>query len=202
MKILNHELERKIQNVQPFDLELGCGPTKETSQTNSYTLDISNFPGVDIVADLNQPLELIPAGIVNSIYSRHTLEHIRNLTGLMEELHRVLTLDGTIRISVPHYSNTYGVWDPTHVRQFGVGSMYYFCEAHHQPRRKVPSFYSSARFRIAKISIRFYREDWLDKLISPVLERLVNKSYSAQVFYERHLSYLFPAWEIEFVLRK
>ncbi len=181
-------------------LELGCGPVISIAKENTYTLDIGSFPGVDIVADLNQPLDQIPDGIVSHIYSRHALEHVDNLIGLMEELHRVLKVNGTLQIIVPHFSNTYGYWDPTHVRQFGVGSMYYFCKTENQPDRKVPCFYSRASFRVKEIKLRFYREDWLDKLLAPLLEKLVNKNYFTQVFYERHISSLFPAWEIEFLM--
>lgn len=201
MEILNATLAEDLLRHESISLELGCGPNTNLAAKRTYTLDIGRFPGVDIVADLNQPLDLIPDKIVCHVYSRHTLEHVANLTGLMEELHRVLKKDGTMQIIVPHFSNTYGHWDPTHVRQFGVGSMYYFCKIENQPSRKVPCFYSRARFRVTKITLRFYREDWLDKLLAPVLERLVNKNYYFQLFYERHLSYLFPAWEIEFLMQ-
>lgn len=201
MEILNDSLKQHLVNNQDFRLELGCGPNSNLLTDKTYTVDIGRFPGVDIVADLNHPLELIPDSIVSHVYSRHTLEHVSNLTGLMEELHRVLTKNGKIRIIVPHFSNTYGYWDPTHVRQFGVGSMYYFCKTENQPKRKVPCFYSTASFKISQISLRFYKDDWLDKLLAPLLEKLVNKNYSFQVFYERHLSYLFPAWEIEFLMQ-
>jgi len=201
MEILNSSLKQHIASNQGFSLELGCGPNIRSSAKDSYTLDIGGFPGVDIVADLNQPLDLIPDSIVSQVYSRHTLEHVANLTGLMEELHRILLRDGTMHIIVPHFSNTYGHWDPTHVRQFGVGSMYYFCKTENQPNRKVPDFYSKACFRVEKIKLRFYREDWLDRLLTPMLEYFVNRSFLHQVFYERHLSYLLPAWEIEFLIK-
>jgi hypothetical protein len=80
--------------------------------------------------------------------------------------------------------------------------MFYFCEPQHQPLRKVPNFYSNARFRVTKIQVRFYKDDWLDKFLSGFLRRFVNKSLATQVFYERHLSNFFPAWEIEFSLEK
>jgi ubiquinone/menaquinone biosynthesis C-methylase UbiE len=151
---------------------------------------------------LNQPLEAIPDGIVDYIYSRHTFEHINNLTGLMEEIHRILSSRGKVDVVVPHFSNVYGHSDPTHVRVFGIGSMYYFCSQEQQPKRKVPSFYSKARFQVSSINLRFYREDWLDNLVAPWLEKLVNRSYRTQVFYERHFAYIFPAWEISFQLKK
>ena len=201
MEILNSTLIEHLLSSQSFSLELGCGPNTRTLTDNTYTVDIGRFPGVDIVADLNQPLDLIPDAIVSRVYSRHTLEHVANLTNLMEELHRILKGDGTMQIIVPHFSNTYGHWDPTHVRQFGVGSMYYFCKTENQPSRKVPCFYSRACFNVKKIKLRFYRDDWLDRLLAPVLEKIVNKNYSFQVFYERHFSYLFPAWEIEFLMQ-
>lgn len=202
MKILNNRLNELIDRNIHFRMELGSGPCKDQEPKSLFKLDQDAYPGIDIVADLNHPLHLIPDGIVDYIYTRHTLEHIQNLIGLMEEIHRIISKDGIVNIVVPHYSNTYGHSDPTHVRLFGVGSMYYFCNDHNQPLRKVPSFYSKARFKVIRIRLRFYREDWFDNLLAPLLEKIVNRSYKSQVFYERHFSYLFPAWEIKYQLKK
>jgi predicted SAM-dependent methyltransferase len=105
MEIINKSLEQRIAAGHVFSLELGCGPSRGDSSSNAYALDVKPFPGVDIVADLNQPLCLIPDGLVRNIYSRHVFEHISNLIGLMEECHRVLQSDGTMTIVVPHFSN-------------------------------------------------------------------------------------------------
>lgn len=84
------------------------------------------LPGVDIQADLNEPLDLLPDGSVEAVHCRHLLEHIDRLLHLLDELHRVVRPGGEIDIRVPHFSNPYGYSDPTHVRFFGLYSFFTF----------------------------------------------------------------------------
>lgn len=199
MKIINADLTKIISNRGTFKLELGCGPNAKNDQY--FTLDIQSFDGVDVVADLNEKIDLIPDSCVTELYTRHALEHVDNLIGLMEEIHRICTPGAVVSITVPHFSNALAYSDPTHVRFFGVNSMYYFCDSASQPMRKVPDYYSKARFFVEEAKIMFYRLDFLDKVIAPWFERVVNKNMQSKVFYERHLAYAFPAWEIRFCLR-
>ncbi|MGA1370888.1 MAG: hypothetical protein ACO3Z6_04755, partial [Pseudomonadales bacterium] len=96
----------------------------------------------------------------------------------------------------------YGHSDPTDVRFFGLYSMYYFCSREDQPMaRTVPSFYSDVRFRVERIHVQFYRYSFLDRTLGRVLEKLVNRSLGTQDFYERRLSHLFHASQINYALR-
>jgi len=139
---------------------------------------------------------------VEHVHSRHTLEHVENLLPLMREIHRITRSDGVVEITVPHFSNVYGFSDPTHVRFFGLHSMSYFAAPEDQPAaRKVPAFYTDARFRIESIRIDFYRSGLADKVIGGLLSRLINRHIRLQDFYERRLSGLFHAWQVRYVLR-
>jgi ubiquinone/menaquinone biosynthesis C-methylase UbiE len=160
------------------------------------------MPGVDIVADLNEPLALLPDNCAQCVFSSHTLEHVSNLLLLLSEIHRITRPGGHIEIIVPHFSNPYHYSDPTHVRFFGLYTMNYFVETDKQPHaRKVPAFYTDTRFELESVKIAFYRFNLLDRLLVPFLRYLVNCSPRAQEIYEFRFSRWFPAAEIHYRMR-
>lgn len=195
MKILNPALQAELDAGRPIKLNLGGGLRPLPGY---YHLDLVDLPGVDIQADLNEPLDKLPDGSVDAIHCRHLLEHIDNFLPLLEELHRVVRPGGEIDIRVPHFSNPYGYSDPTHVRFFGLYSFFYFTDPEKQPRRKVPAFYSRCRFQVGNVNIRLMHETWFDKAVRAVLQPLVNLSREWQDWYERRLCRLFPANEIQY----
>jgi SAM-dependent methyltransferase len=197
MKVLNPAVLADMNARRGLRLDLGAGITP---REGFYAVDKYEGPKTDIVADLSQPLVRLPDNSVSHIYSRHTLEHVENMLLLMSEIHRVCTPDAEVEIIVPHFSNVYGYSDPTHVRLFGIYSMFYFSPEEHQPKRKVPSYYTSAHFRVMSIEIGFYHYGLIDFLLVPLLSRWVNSSFGRQEFYERRLSSRFHAWQIRFFL--
>ena len=119
----------------------------------------------------------------------------------MNEIHRITTAGATIEIIVPHFSNVYAFSDPTHVRLFGLYSMYHFVSPKYQPQtRHVPDFYTDVRFRVKSLTIQFYRSSTFDKLLAPILFKIVNYNTYTQEFYERRLSHFFHAWQIRYLL--
>ena len=199
MKIVNPDVKRDLESSNSLKLELGSGGE---GRKGFYAVDHLELDGVDIVADLNKPLDLLPDESVDYIYSRHTLEHIHELLPLMRELYRVIKKNGTIEIIVPHFSNVYGYSDPTHVRLFGLYSMYYFVSSENQPeKRKVPAFYTDIRFIIKSIKIEFYKLGTIDKIFAPLFTKIVNRNLFMQDFYERRLSSFFHAWQIRFIMK-
>jgi len=196
MKIINPLVEKDIKEEKPININLGSGMS---NKDGFYSLDQFNINDVDILANLNNPLELLPDNSVQKIFSHHVIEHIENFIPLMEELHRVVCNGGTIEIIVPHFSNTYGFSDPTHVRFFGLYTMYYFTPEELQPKtRKVPSFYTDFKFKIKSVHIEFYKDSILDKIIAFVFTPIVNKNTLFQLFYERRLSGLVHASQIRY----
>jgi SAM-dependent methyltransferase len=199
MKILNAELERDILEGNAICLDLGCGPK---AREGYYAVDHLELEGVDLLADLNEPFDLFADNSVDRIYSRHTFEHVENFLPLMREMFRIVKPDGKIEIIVPHFSNVFGYSDPTHVRFFGLYTMYYFVAPENQPgkKRKVPAFYTDIRFRVKSIKIEFYRYSLFEKIFGPLFARLVNISFSTQNFYERRLSAIWHAAQIRYIL--
>jgi hypothetical protein len=127
---------------------------------------------------------------------------VKELEALLREMHRITRPDGVIEILVPHFSNPYFYSDPTHVRFFGLYTMYYFTDPEDQPAfRKVPCHYSDLRFRVESIEIEFYRTNPVGKALGPLFAGWINRGIREQDFYERRLSGVFPAWQIRYILR-
>ncbi|ODS24424.1 hypothetical protein AB835_03760 [Candidatus Endobugula sertula] len=183
----------------PIKLDLGSGGSRKEGY---YSVDHIGLKGVDIIADLNKPLELFPDNSVSHIYTRHTLEHIDNLLPLLQEIWRISKHNAKIEIIVPHFSNVFAYSGPTHVRFFGLYTMFYFVSPENQPsKRKVPTFYSDTRFYVDSLRIQFYRLNVFDRVFVPIFSKLVNSCFFSQEFYERRLSGIFRAWQITYIMR-
>jgi len=198
MKILNPKIESDFAERRTIRVDLGCGTS---ARRGFYAIDQFEMNGVDVVADLNKPLNLFPDNCCEYIYSCHVFEHIKELLPLMREIYRITKPGGTIEIIVPHFSNVYGYSDPTHVRFFGLYSMYYFVSYNNQPNlRKVPAFYTDIRFIIKSLTIEFFRSGIVDKFFSPIFSKFVNHNIYMQDFYERRLASLYHARQIKYLL--
>lgn len=179
-------------------MNLGVG---RRPREGHFGLDLLEMPGVDIVADLNEPLTELPNNSVDEIYTHHTFEHIVNFLPLLKEIHRVVVPNGKIHVVVPHYSNPYGYSDPTHVRFFGLYTFYYFCDTEDQPRRKVPAFYLPERFVVESIKYTLMPTFLLIKPLRRVLTKILNSTMWTKDLFERTICRHFPADSIHYVLR-
>src|SRR6516162_525602 len=198
VRIVNRAILADLNIGRPLRLNLGCG---NKPRADFYGVDRLELPGVDIVANLNQPFTALPDNSVEAVYSRQTLEHVVNLLPLMKELHRVVRPGGQIEIIVPHFSNPYGFSDPTHVRFFGLYSFFYFCDPTDQPRRKVPSFYLPQRFVVEAVRCRLLGQSLSEKLLRWLLQPWINRGPAWLDWYERRWCRVAPASDIRYVLR-
>jgi SAM-dependent methyltransferase len=197
-KILNPAVSDDLARGRPLALDLGAGMRRRPGH---YSLDHLELPGIDIVADLNQPLSALPDNCAAAVYSSHVLEHVPNFLGLLAEIHRITRPDGRIDVVVPHFSNPYHYSDPTHVRTFGLYSFFYFADEKDQPRRKVPNFYLPIRFKVEEIAVRLLPGSIVTKPLVKAVGFLVNRGLGLLDWYERRLCRLFPAESIRYVLR-
>ena len=199
MRLANPQVAEDLKQGKPLRLDIGSGARP---RAGFYGVDRLEAPGVDIVADLNEPLAQLPDGCAEHIFSSHALEHVQDLFLLLREIHRISRPAALIELVVPHFSNPWYYSDPTHVRFFGLYSMSYFVDIDKQPHRhKVPPFAGAPRFTIESVSIAFYRFNLLDRLVVPFLRYFVNRSPGTQDFYELRLSRRFPAAELRYRLR-
>lgn len=86
-------------------LNIGCGKDLKEGYVN---LDKFKFPGVDILADIEQGELPFPESSVDEIYCSHVLEHMHTFEDfihVMNEFWRVLKNGGRCIIIVPHFTS-------------------------------------------------------------------------------------------------
>jgi len=199
MRLVNPQIARDLEQGKPLRIDLGSGPKP---RAGFYGLDQLEMEGVDIVADLNEPLDLLPDNCAEHVFSSHALEHVDKLLPLLAEIHRITRHNGYVEIIAPHFSNPYYYSDPTHVRFFGLYTMSYFVDIDKQPgTHKVPALRTAARFEMDAVSLSFYRFNLIDRIFVPFLRYFVNRTARSQNFYELRLSWLFPAAEVRYKMR-
>ena len=106
-------------------IDLGGGKFPRCDEDGTPWTTVDRYKG-NIKCDLEKGLSKIGTNKVDVINASHILEHIKNLSLLMNECWRVLKPDGYIEICVPRFPHTDSVVDPTHVRFFVSGTFQYF----------------------------------------------------------------------------
>jgi SAM-dependent methyltransferase len=198
VRIVNPRAREDLAAGRPIKLNLGVG---RRPRDGYYGLDWIEMPGVDLVADLNEPLSELPDNSVEAVYTHHTFEHVVNFLPLLKEIHRVVVPDGVVEVVVPHFSNPYGYSDPTHVRFFGLYTFYYFSDEADQPPRKVPAFYLPERFAVESVSVTLLPTLLMFKPVRRLAMKAINSSIRLLDWYERSWCRHFPADSIRYVLR-
>lgn len=177
-------------------LDIGCGNNKTP---NSIGCDFIKLPDVDIVHDLNQFPYPFKNNEFDIVISRHCLQHLFDISNVIDEIYRILKPHGKLILYLPHYASDNFNTDPTHKSSFGIRSMNYFCDL----KGFKYSYYSKNRFKKLKFWISFYQYDKRKSIINlPYylgFEYLINKFPR---FYERFLVYIFPPSELYFELEK
>jgi SAM-dependent methyltransferase len=167
----------------PVRVNLGCGRDIRLGWVN---LDLVALPGVDVVADLddcaNTPLPFADSS-VDEIFASHLLEHIRNPLPMMQELHRIAKPNAKAVFRLPYGSSDDAFEDPTHVRQYFVGSFGYFS----QP------FYWRADYG--------YRGDWLTEKVTLLVQRAAHQGKSPQQIFQEIQRYRNMVMEMVVELR-
>lgn len=103
-------------------LDLGCGPHK---RSGAFGFDRRPQPGVNVACNIEEPLPL-QNECADLVYMSHVIEHVTNLTGLMQEVYRVCKPGAIVEIVVPYYTSRGAFRDPTHVRYITEDTFQYF----------------------------------------------------------------------------
>jgi hypothetical protein len=186
---------------QSFEIELGCGSRKRSS--TAIGIDRLDYPGVDIVGEIEEVLESLPPDSISTIRSFHVLEHLDNFDGIMRQLTAVLKEGGTLQIVVPHFSNPHFYSDYTHKRFFGLYSLSYL--AHDELfRRRVPNYGMSPTLNLDDVRLVFKSSPpfYLKHAFKVAFSTLVNSTRYFQESYEELLCWIAPCYEIDFRLTK
>lgn len=165
-------------------LDLGCGSAKAPGAIGA---DIHPFPGVDVLCDLDHFPYPFKDSSFSSVFMHHCLEHLEDVVGVLEEVHRIAKDGATVHIEVPHFSS-YGAYsDPTHKQYFSFFTFDHFVEGTRVPH------YSPICYRIVSRRIC---------LAAPY--RFFGLGLWASLFpgiYERNFTFIFPARAVRVVLR-
>lgn len=104
-------------------IELGCGRRKfDETMIGVDRRPLTNQAG-EVVPNIMWDLEQTPFmwaddGCAGFVIAHQTLEHVRDLIGLMNDIHRICDDDAWVEIIVPHFRSEAAWRDPTHVRAF------------------------------------------------------------------------------------
>jgi predicted SAM-dependent methyltransferase len=170
-------------------LDFGCGNRK---RPGSIGVDINPRSDADVIHDLNVFPYPFADDIFREILADNVIEHLDNLIGVMEELHRICRADGLIHINVPYFRAKWACIDPTHRHFFTVESFYYFDPTHiyHKLYK-----YSTRQFEVRKVLFNHGLQNRLPKQLLVKIANLCPHRY------ESYLSHLIPLDMLTFQLR-
>ena len=166
-------------------LDVGCGSNKRRGAVGMDKLDL---PGVDVVHDVEQLPWPLEDDSFDEIHCLHVLEHVADISGVMDELHRVTRAGGRVSIVVPYFARYSAFKDPTHRRFCTYESFNYFVDGEKERSRR----YSRHGFRYVERRLRF--RDGLSGRIGALIARVSRRRY------ERRWAHRFPARTLEVVL--
>ena len=153
---------------------------------DAVTVDWRPETSPDVVHDLNRfpwPLE---DNTYDAVYCMDVIEHLEDIVKTMEEIHRVSKAGANVHITTPHFSCANSYTDPTHRHHLGIFSFDYFTGENQL------DFYTKARFKKVRADLMFY-----PKFKNKLIWRFAKMS---PLFYEEHLTWIFPAWFMSFEL--
>ncbi|HIH16487.1 MAG TPA: methyltransferase domain-containing protein [Candidatus Diapherotrites archaeon] len=159
-------------------LHLGCN-VRDLGE-GLINVDYARFPGVDLLADLDQPLPFADAS-VDGIGMAHVLEHLRYMRFMREAL-RILKPGKRVYLVVPYYTS-HAAHIGEHVTPgFAWIAFDYFQQPNHP-------FHA---FKVCSNRIVFRGKL---KYLNPLVNCFPR-------FYDKWLAHLLPAVELEVVLEK
>lgn len=166
----------------PAILNVGCGQTR---LENSIGIDFDPQSRADVIHDLDQ----YPWPFADTSFERiicwHVLEHLRNPQQAMGEIHRLARPHALVEIATPHYSSPDSWGDMTHYMHFSLKTFEPFYQE--RPDRPAPFSLVSRRLTFGK---------GLPSLTGRAIAALFGLG-----FYEKYVSFIFRAANMEFVFR-
>ena len=178
-------------------LNLGCGEDIKDPREGWVNLDYIKLPGVDIVADIENPPLPIEDEEFDEILAQDTLEHIFNLVPVMKDLYRILKPGGKLTIRSPHFTSVDSFSDPTHRRTFSMWTFFYFVKNPPTSKGRERQYYFDFHFtKVKSVKITFEHGSRLF-LYNRLVRSIVNRNLRTQQLYEQtFFSRLFPAKNI------
>jgi SAM-dependent methyltransferase len=95
-------------------VDLGCGTNK---QLGFIGVDRYQLPGVDVVANLDEPLPFATDS-VDLVLASHSLEHVKTLLATMKEIYRICKHGAQLCVLAPYSQQKLNLANPYHTWQF------------------------------------------------------------------------------------
>ncbi len=186
--------------LPPVSLEFGCGPRPTFPEYVS--IDIIDYPNVDIVGDAFQVLGKIADNKVEAVFASHFLEHIDDVDRFLKEVVRVCVPGAKVRLQVPHFSNAFFYSDITHRVFFGLYSFCYLAHSVVPFRRTTPDYAQVPGLLLRDVHLTFksYRPRYIRHGIRKLVEMIVNLNAYTKEFYEENLTGIVSCYELDFML--
>jgi SAM-dependent methyltransferase len=170
-------------------LDLGCGMRKKEG---AIGLDCNPATGADVIHSLEQFPYPFKDSEFEMVYADNSIEHLDNVMGALEEIHRITKNGATVKIIVPYFRAHWAYNDPTHKKFFSAETFHHFDPEH--PYSKLYP-YSKAKFKVERV---VFNENIKRGLVYSLIKAVANRWPQR---YEWHLSHLFPLDELTFYLR-
>jgi len=163
-------------------LNVGCGSDLKEGWIN---LDFYNASGVDVIHNLNELPYPFKDNTFDEILCLHVIEHLnpQEHIELFKELHRIPKQGAVITVKVPHFSTVIAKSHFTHYKLFGFRTLDVICDNLPGTEKYLIGYFDE-----------LFKEIHFDKA------KKVCRLFSID-HYEKLISYLFPATEIEVKLR-
>ncbi len=165
-------------------LNLGCGRLKRDDCCN---VDVRSEVSPDVQWNLDVYPYPLPRDHFEHVYATDVIEHLADVAHFMEEVHGLLSKDGILEITTPHFSCNNSFMDPTHKQHLGCFSFDFFTPQSDQ------DFSSSASFEIVQRTLVF-RPGFVNRFVG----RLANRFPDV---WEQNFCWMLPAWFMIFKLR-
>ncbi len=172
-------------------LDVGCGQNKFPG---AIGIDANPRTQADIIHDLGVFPYPFGDDEFDEVISRHVIEHVPDVLGFVNELHRITKPGGRIKIVTPHYSNPDWATDPTHRNHFNSYSFTCF-----MPDRTPFPFYTLAELRPLSVYVtlaNLWRAIGLEFLVN-VDQHWPSLRFTRK-FWEFYLSNIFRGKELSF----
>lgn len=174
-------------------LDVGCGQNKFAG---AIGIDSNPRSHADVIHDLGAFPYPFQSDQFDEVICRHVIEHVPDVLGLINELHRVTKSGGRLKIVTPHYSNPDWATDPTHRNHFNSYSFNCFLK----DRTPFP-FYTDAELRPIKTHVslaNLWRALGLEFVVN--LDQRWPGLRFTRKFWEFYLSTIFRGKELSFEL--
>lgn len=173
---------------------MGCGKNKVAGAVG---LDSNPRTDADVIHDLGDLPYPFEDDEFDLIVSRHVIEHVPDVVGFVEELHRITKPGGRIELLTPHYTNPDWANDPTHRNHFNSYSFNSFI-----PEKQVFDFYSEVRLQPLDIRVslaNLWKALGIEYLVN--LDRRSERWRFTRKFWEQYLSTVMRGKELTFIFR-